>query len=49
MDNKRKVALFAALAANQSIAHIFLILQFVLMGIFLLVAGYYAGLARSQK
>ena len=60
MDNKHKVALFAALAAvcaaitaplaaDQSITHIFLILPLVLMGIFLFVAGYYAGLARNQK
>ncbi len=60
MDNKRKVALFTALAAvcaattaplaaYQSIVHIFLILPLVLMGIFLFVAGYYAGLARNPK
>lgn len=60
MDNKRKAALFAALAAicaastaplaaQQSIAHIFLVLPLVLMGILLFVAGYYAGLARTQQ
>jgi hypothetical protein len=60
MDNKRKAALFAALAAicaastaplavNQTIAHVFLVLPLVLMGILLMVAGYYAGLARNKK
>ncbi len=60
MDNKRKAALFAALAAicaastaplaaDQSITHVFLILPLVLMGILLFIAGYYAGLARNPK
>ena len=60
MDNRRKATLFAVLAvvaaastaplaADQSIKHVFLVLPLVLMGILLLVAGYYAGLARNQK
>jgi len=60
MDNKRRATLFAALAAvcaasttplaaDQSVTHVFLVLPLVLMGIFLFVAGYYAGLARNQK
>jgi len=60
MDNKRKATLFAVLAcicaastaplaADQTINHAFLVLPLVLMGLFLFVAGYYAGLVRSQK
>jgi len=60
MDNTRKATLFAALAAicaassaplaaDQSIAHVFIVLPLVLMGILLFVAGYYAGLARNTK
>jgi urea transporter len=60
MDNNRKAALFAALAAicaastaplaaDQSINHGFLVLPLVLMGILLFVAGYYSGQARSKR
>ena len=60
MDNRRKAVLFAVLAAvvaastaplaaNQTIQHVFLILPLVLMGVLLLIAGYYAGQARSIK
>jgi hypothetical protein len=60
MDNRRKAALFAALAAiaaastaplavDQTISHAFLILPLVVMGILLYVAGYYSGLARIEK
>jgi len=60
MDNRRKATLFAVLAAicaastaplaaNQTIPHLVLILPLVLMGVCLLVAGYYAGLARRER
>lgn len=60
MDNKRKATLFAvlaaicaggtaSLAADPTIIHAFLVLPLVLMGILLFVAGYYAGLARSER
>jgi len=60
MENRRKAALFAVLAAlcaagtaplaaNQTINHGFLVLPLVLMGLLLFVAGYYAGRARNMK
>ena len=60
MDNKRKSILFIALggvaagsvapiAAHQPVLPIFLIVPLILMGIFLLLAGYYAGLARGGR
>jgi hypothetical protein len=60
MENRRKAAFFAALAAlcaastaplaaNQTINHGFLVLPLVLMGLLLFVAGYYAGRTRNMK
>jgi hypothetical protein len=60
MENRRKAALFAVLAAlcaastaplaaNQTINHGFLVLPLVLMGLLLFVAGYYAGRTRNMK
>ena len=60
MDNKRKAALFAALAAvcaastaplaaNPTITHAFLILPLILMGILLFIAGFYAGRSRYER
>jgi Tfp pilus assembly protein PilZ len=59
MDNKRKAILYAALAAftaagsasvaaNKSFSQGAVVVLLVLMGVFLLIAGYYSGLARRD-
>ena len=58
--NKRKATVFsvlaavsaattAVIAANPSVRPIFIILPLVIMGIFLFLAGYCAGLAKNEK
>jgi thiamine transporter ThiT len=59
-DNRRKVAVFAALAAvlaassapaaaDKSGSHVLIVIPLVLMGFALFAAGYYAGIVRGSQ